>query len=152
MHIAVQIRGSQEVRKALTKLGAGLMDLSPEMDDIGHSLEEYYAGQGFSSQGQVFSMRWQRLSPRYAIWKAKHFPGRPMLERTGEMRSGFYHLANGTSVVVKNKAAHFKYHQSWAARKKMPHRLLMAINSANSRMIKEKIEAGVRRKIDGAMR
>jgi hypothetical protein len=153
MRMAIEIRGSNEVKRALTKLGADLLNLAPEMDEIGRMLEEYYAGQGFGSRGQVFGMRWDRLSPKYAVAKAKKFPGRPTLERTGAMRKGFYHVFNGSSVVIKNKSPYFKYHQSWEEpRKKIPHRLMMAINSQNNEAIRQTIEAGVRRKIDGAMR
>src|SRR5262249_32662130 len=29
---------------------------------------------------------WTPLSPKYAAWKAIHFPGRPILQRTGALR------------------------------------------------------------------
>lgn len=41
-------------------------------------VREQYAGQGVGPSG-----RWQPLSPAYAKWKAKHFPGLPILQRTG---------------------------------------------------------------------
>jgi len=30
---------------------------------------------------------WQPLSPRYAAWKARHFPGRPLMVRSGKLRA-----------------------------------------------------------------
>lgn len=37
----------------------------------------------FSSQGEG---RWPQLSPQYAAWKARHYPGRPILVREDHLR------------------------------------------------------------------
>lgn len=41
-------------------------------------MREQYAGQGVGVTGQ-----WAALSPRYAEWKAKKYPGKPILQATG---------------------------------------------------------------------
>lgn len=41
----------------------------------------------FASEGSAhLKGQWKALSPRYAAWKAIHYPGRPILTRTGALR------------------------------------------------------------------
>lgn len=40
----------------------------------------------FDSEGGYGSGGWAPLSPSYAAWKAIHYPGKPILERTGALR------------------------------------------------------------------
>jgi phage gpG-like protein len=40
----------------------------------------------FASEGGYGSGGWSPLSPRYAAWKARHYPGKGILERTDELR------------------------------------------------------------------
>lgn len=43
--------------------------------------------QTFALEGQVEKFeRWKPLSPRYKEWKEKHYPGQPILVRSGAMR------------------------------------------------------------------
>lgn len=51
--------------------------------------QEYaaYEERVFASEGSAGLGKWAPLSPIYAKWKAIHFPGRPILTRTGRMRA-----------------------------------------------------------------
>jgi hypothetical protein len=40
----------------------------------------------FQHVASPFGEAWAPLSTKYAQWKAKHFPGKRVLERTGELR------------------------------------------------------------------
>lgn len=70
----------------------------------------------FESEGGFGSGRWSPLSPRYAAWKAKHYPGRGILVRTGEGRAS---LTSGpqvraitpTTMVIGSAVDHLRYHQ-----------------------------------------
>lgn len=42
---------------------------------------------------------WAPLSENYAKWKAIHFPGKPLLERTGALRSGL--TSGGSSTALR---------------------------------------------------
>lgn len=50
--------------------------LIPEVQSI---LREQFNAQGNGASGQ-----WAELSPAYARWKEKNFPGKPILQRSGE--------------------------------------------------------------------
>ena len=56
---------------------------------FGKMADEFFESMAnvFSSEGAFEERsRWQDLSPAYARWKARHFPGRKILERTGRMK------------------------------------------------------------------
>lgn len=146
MRITIEIKGDREVREKLGKFGLSLLNLSREMEQIGDGLQSYYENESFASQGGVFSAQWARLSARYAIIKAKKWPGRGIEEASGTMRKSFYHVSTSDSVRISNQADYFKYQQSGTSRG-LPQRLIMAINETNKTMIKSIIEDGVRRKI-----
>jgi phage gpG-like protein len=40
----------------------------------------------FDSEGAYGSGGWAPLSPSYAAWKDRHYPGKPILERSGALR------------------------------------------------------------------
>lgn len=52
-------------------------------DDFRQTQEQVFASSGaFEGGGQ-----WQQLSPKYREWKDFNYPGRPILTRTGRLRS-----------------------------------------------------------------
>ncbi len=55
---------------------------------------------------------WPELSPQYALWKANHYPGRPLLVLTGAMKRGFFYRATKFGLNIKNNRDYAKYHQT----------------------------------------
>lgn len=58
--------------------------------------------QNFQSEGELSTRAgWPDLSPRYAAWKSRHFPGRLILERTRRLRNSlsFSGLGGGDQVL-----------------------------------------------------
>lgn len=117
------------------------------MEDIGDQAADYYANQGFNSQGGVFGSPWARLKTSTLLRKTKRYPGRPPLVATGAMRDSFTHVAGSQQVLIGNKVDYFKYHQSTAPRLRLPRRQMMGINVPISRMVKSTIEQEIRKKI-----
>lgn len=147
MNIVVTITGSAAVQAKLRKLGSSLYDLKASMADIGRDAADYYANQGFGSQGGVFGQSWRPLSVRYAAKKAGTYPGRPPLIATGKMKNSFTYSSTPSSVLVSNTAPQFKYHQSSAPRSKIPRRVMMGVNEPVKRIVRETIQAEITRKI-----
>jgi hypothetical protein len=56
-------------------------------DDVEHAFREQFDSQGVRLTGEV----WAPLSPRYAAWKARHFPGMPILRRTDVLFASMTH-------------------------------------------------------------
>jgi phage gpG-like protein len=84
--IALEIIGKERLIDALDDLGLSLRDFRPAFIS---ATREFYAIQKdlFASEGRTgASGQWRRLSKRYAAWKAKAAPGKPILELTGTLR------------------------------------------------------------------
>lgn len=88
MRSSITIRqvGLDKAAARLREMAARARDVSPAMRDWGQrdvrdAFEEQFSSEGVRLTGKA----WEPLSPRYAAWKNKHFPGQPILRRTGEM-------------------------------------------------------------------
>lgn len=148
MQITIVITGSRQLKKRLTRIGAGMHDFSAAFKTMGDKMATYYQTQGFLSQGGVFGQDWPRLSRSYAVRKAKKYPGRPPLVASGKMLSGFRFESTPTSVTVGNRMPYFKYHQSTRKpRRKIPRRAMMGINDPIKRIIHDTIVADMNAKL-----
>lgn len=145
--VTIVIKGDKDVQLKLKRLGRSLHDFKHSMDRIGSKASDYFANQGFGSQGGVFNSKWSRLSPGYAAQKSKRYPGRPPLVATGAMQNSFEHKARPESVTVTNSSPYFKYHQSSLPRTKMPRRQTMGVNEPVRRIVRQELQAEMRRKI-----
>lgn len=149
MQIAITIRGDKATIQKLEKMGQSFFNFKSEMEEIGTLVKLYAAGQAMASQGGVFNAKWPALSPKYAVWKAKHFPGRGPLIRSGNMSRRYEFSAKEQSVTIRNAADYFRWHQTGTST--MPQRLSLAVNDIQKRMMVQIIDAGVKRKIERAM-
>lgn len=50
----------------------------------------------------TYQRPWERLTPRYAEWKAKAYPGQPILRATGLMQDLAYIYTRGNVFMVKS--------------------------------------------------
>ncbi len=105
------------------------------------------ADEFFESMANVFSAegafeersRWQELSPAYAKWKARHFPGRKILERTGRMKRSLTTKGGPDNVLeitpkslsVGTRVPYAMYHQKGTSR--MPMRKIIELTNAQKR-------------------
>ena len=150
LSLQITITGDKRLDTKLKRLGSALFENRESMHDIGKQAATYYANQGFNSQGGVFGTKWQRLSPKYALIKAKLYPGRPPLVATGTMQNNFTFAAGSNQVVIENKSPQFKYHQSTAPRSKMPRRASMGVNAPIKKIVRDIITRDVQNKIRNA--
>ena len=146
--ITVTITGDKDLHAKLKRLGSKLDDYSGAMKDIGRSLASYYAGEAFASQGGVYGEVWAPLSPSYAIAKAKKYPGRGLLVRTGKMQQGFTATTNSHSALITNKVSYYKYHQSpEEPRTRIPRRKMAGVNEEVIKRVTTIIQEDVADKI-----
>lgn len=112
--------------RAISRLGEYATDLRPLWDRIQEDLRDSERKQ-FDSEGKQSGRPWAPLSPRYAAWKAKHYPGNGILVRTGRLRIAA--TGTGGELEVRKSQREFlwrllvpyaKYHQGGTSR--MPQR------------------------------
>lgn len=150
LSIQIKVNGSEEVRRKMVKLGSSLYDFSGAMDKIGKAGSKYFQGPAWLSQGGVFGNKWAELSTDYAGRKAKTYPGRGPLVKTGGMQKSFYHKSSKSSVIIGNKASQFKYHQSTLPRRKIPRRQMIGASDGFKKIVRDIMKEDIKNKIRSA--
>lgn len=80
----------------------------------------------FATEGRYGSGGWAPLSPRYAAWKARHYPGKTILRRTDDLVKSLTTRPLGVEVIephymiLGTAVEYAKYHQHGTPR--MPRR------------------------------
>lgn len=146
LNISIHITGNKEEIERLKRLGKSLSDFGSEMDQVGRELKSYFGGQVFASDGGVFG-GWKRLSPGYTKRKIRDYPGKGILQASGSMQKSFTFDADKTSVFITNTDPKFPFHQSTAARTKMPRRQMIGVNADVKGIVHDIIQDGVKKKL-----
>ena len=87
----------------------------------------------FGTEGRYIGQRWTRLSPSYATWKSKRYPGKGILEATGRMRGNFKTKVSSTRAVLSNPTSYFKYHQ--LGTRKLPQRVVLFVDRKREKKV-----------------
>jgi len=95
--MSVSIQGEKEVKHRFNKVIFGLEDNKPWLKRLGDECIYPVIKSTFAQQGMP---RWAPLSPSYAIWKAKHYPGRGTLVLTGALGLSLISKASANSHYV----------------------------------------------------
>lgn len=117
--VAFDVAGETQIARSFDLADDMARDLSEPlgelMDRILASVEHQFETEGAAAHGE----RWAPLSEEYALWKAEHYPGRPILVATGEMKAQM--LDRDTAVHVDAERAVYEpvsriagYHQTGA--------------------------------------
>lgn len=75
--------GEQQVERTLEGIADRAEDMRPAWEVLRGRFLRVEQRQ-FASQGR-YSGGWAPLSPRYAAWKARHYPGKTILRRTDQL-------------------------------------------------------------------
>lgn len=94
----------KDLRKAWKKIG----------EDFRKTEERVFNGQGYYGSRPG----WTPLTPKYREWKDKHYPGKPILQQTGALKSsltkkgaGHIEIIRRTSITLGSNDPKFKWHQ-----------------------------------------
>lgn len=100
--IRTQIIGGRGVIERLRAVRARALDLRPFWNEV--FAPKYFAtvqdlfaleGQRRRDSGRFGGGSWAPLSPSYAAWKARHYPGERILSRTGALRDSLAWTGSG---------------------------------------------------------
>lgn len=80
------IAGDVQVSRMFQATSEAAQDLSEPFQLIGGLILQTVARQFGTEGANGLGTRWTALSEPYATWKARHYPGKPILEATGDMR------------------------------------------------------------------
>jgi hypothetical protein len=143
--IVVTVQGSKELAAKLRNFASSQLNLSRSMGATGLYLTRFFSGEVFASRGQVFGKSWPALSDNYAALKARKFPGRPPLVRTGLMNRSFRHKSTQLTTSLWNEAEYFDYHQDGRG---VPQRVMMHIDDQRAARIVKYIVSDLTTQMD----
>lgn len=84
LRFTINVAGETQMDKGIARFAEGLSDYRPIWPLVyANFLAEAKAQ--FASEGESGGEHWAPLSPEYARWKEAHYPGKPILERTGDL-------------------------------------------------------------------
>lgn len=127
LYINIELDGIKPISRRINGIVGKVKDLRPVFKKIGKDFRETEE-KVFNSQGAYGSRpAWTPLSPKYKEWKDKHYPGKPILQQTGKLKTSLSRKGgNHVEVITKNsitlgtKDYKFKWHQKGTPR--MPER------------------------------
>lgn len=111
----VTVAGDTQLRRSFSRFAEDIKDLSPAFRAIALDFKKVEKKQ-FDSEGAYGSHGWKPLNPKYAAWKAKNFPGRPLMVKTGYLKESLTEENPWTIQDVKPLELHFGTRLNYALR------------------------------------
>ena len=131
------VDGGERIDFMLSRFGAGVTNFLPfwQMWFMPRFISDVQAG--FESEGEPVG-GWAALSPAYAAWKMRKFPGRKILELTGRLKRSLTLEGGGlgpdgiyeegpTSLTVGTSVPYARFHQMGTP--KMPQRRFLWLSN-----------------------
>ncbi|KWW97403.1 hypothetical protein LI90_4375 (plasmid) [Carbonactinospora thermoautotrophica] len=125
VRITFSFYGDTQLDRTLARFADNVQDARPVWEVLAERFRRAETRQ-FRSEGRYASGGWDPLSPRYAAWKARNYPGATILVRTGALRDSLTKRPFGIEViepsfmVVGSDVEYGVYHQQGTER--MPRR------------------------------
>jgi phage gpG-like protein len=125
----LEIAGEVQMDRGIARFADGVSDYRPIWPVIEDDFYAQVKAQ-FKSEGTEGGERWAPLSAAYAAWKERHYPGNPILQRTGNLEKSLTSGADPNAVKIEerktltlgSKIPYAIYHQSPLPRKRLPRR------------------------------
>lgn len=92
--------GDTQLGRTLDRWAEGLDDMRPAWETLAARFARLEEKQ-FRTEGRFASGGWSPLSPAYAAWKARNYPGRPILVRTGDLKKSLTTRPFGVEVIER---------------------------------------------------
>lgn len=113
--LRLELGGDVQLHRTLDRFTEAVGDMRPAWGAIRDRFVRLEQRQ-FASEGQTASGGWSPLSPRYAAWKAAHFPGKTILRRTDELFNSLTEgpavfVSEGQFMVIGTDVAYAAFHQ-----------------------------------------
>lgn len=122
----------QQVNRVLEGLDNRARDMRPAWDEVREYFSDYEE-RWFLARGRG----WRPLSRSYERWKARHFPGKPIMVRTGELEQSLEEpsidIREPTYAIFGTDVPYAGYHQRGGGR--LPQRRVIDFDEPGRREI-----------------
>jgi Phage virion morphogenesis family len=114
--IRLEFWGDVQLDRTLADIDDRVSDMRPVWDVLADRFAALESRQ-FATEGAFGSGGWAALSPRYAAWKATHYPGQTILRREDDLFLSLTERPFGIEVlepgfmIVGSDVEHGAYHQ-----------------------------------------
>lgn len=128
--------GDAQLDRTLARFADNIGDARPAWEVLAERFRRLEVRQ-FATEGRAASGGWPALSPTYAAWKARHYPGKPILEREGDLKRSLtrrpfgVEVLEATFMVVGSDVERGRYHQHGGGR--LPQRRPVELPEAERR-------------------
>jgi len=126
LHFTISIQGLNEAEALVGKVKKAVSELDSWLTDVGGYLKDFFENSVFESEGSVYGNVWSSLSPSYMAEKSVLYPGRGILEASGNMRHSFEAMSGSDFLTITNTSPLALYHQTGTY--KMPQRIIMQLD------------------------
>jgi len=134
----LEIAGQVQMDRGIARFADGVTDYRPVwplFEDLFYAQEKNQ----FQTEGAEGGAEWQQLSEKYGDWKRVHFPGKPILQRTGDLERSLTSASDPNTVrreerktlTLGSRVSYAIYHQTGT--KKMPARPEIQLTEAFKR-------------------
>jgi phage gpG-like protein len=125
--VTIDIKGLNKGSDYLGKIKDKLKNKEYALKKVSEYLKDFYSKDVFASEGSVYGTRWAALAPSTAAEKSRSYPGRGILERTGELKRSFRFTTSKDALQISNPVLYARYHQTGTSR--MPQRVILDMKS-----------------------
>lgn len=159
LELTVAIPGLQPLTVALSRLRTDIADWRPFWEQRFAPFFYRQTLENFVLEGAGTGGRWAPLSPAYALWKARRFPGTGILVRSGALKAsltqpkaeGAVFRAGPTSLEIGTSIPYAMAHQNPKPGSRLPQRPPLRVDDAFMRVVGKSLqqyvqEAWVRRR------
>lgn len=125
-NIRLTISGLKKILSTLQTLKLRVLNLKPAYKQIADNFREVEKVT-FANQGG--RRKWTPLSPNYAKWKSKKYPGKPIMVLTGDLKNSLINqggdhveIYTRKSLTIGSKVKYGNVHQFGSRKRKIPRR------------------------------
>ncbi len=144
----LEVDGEVLLDRGIARFSEGVGDFRPVWPSIADEFHEQVRDQ-FKTEGEEGGQRWQELSAEYAGWKEAHFPGKPILQRTGDLEKSLtsakdpnaVYVAARKTLTLGSKVPYGIYHQSPKPRTVLPRRPMIVLTERFKRHATREMQA-----------
>lgn len=119
MRFTFAVEGESQVDRTLARFAENVGDATAVWNKLADRFAVSETRQ-FDSEGAYGSGGWPALSAKYGAWKARHYPGAPIMVRTGAGRDSLTQRPFGIEVIEPSSMTigsgldYLRYHQGGA--------------------------------------
>jgi phage gpG-like protein len=142
----MEIAGQVQMDRGIARFADGIADYRP----VWPVIEDEFYGQvrrQCATEGAEGGEHWKPLSAAYGEWKEVHYPGKPILQRTGDLFKSLTSSSDANAVCIEerkkltlgSRVSYSIYHQTGTSR--MPARPEIQLTEVFKRIAMKNVQA-----------